>query len=615
MNCGDMVGIWTHRLAEKSGRDPEWIYDVLLRCLRDGFGRAISEETVAVGPAAPRPILFLELPEAIKRLGVEGTLQFLEQADLDLLIRKLVCTWQWSRPDPLLYTAPEIAVRAAMLHRVLALNEQHLLVTGYPAVVLASEELLTASPVWRYLMNLYPVQVPRERSITVDSLGATHYQYAWGAKAAAQGFGAAAVINRLLPEEAARLVKLRRKALLLKLGLAELVAGAVSLNQAALWEKCKSIARGENVAPEQRLLEDDFLFLFEIDHRFSAMTVEEVDEAPAIAPGGISETLTIVGLYDWARSNPLTQETREILEQAGLIAKDPEGVPRTSVQSYFSTVGTPAQEAIDRAVGRYLTGYDESLRFGTDLTARINEICLPRAPGAYGPFMLVPLERAPGTETAREPSASPDPGEIAGNVFNREPGGMWFLRFEQSETRLRDSKGLRFIQELLRHPGKDTPSIELESIFTTSSRSEAARVLDDLPAEQLVEEGLDQGGRGSIRDPLERDAVARLKRQIEEIAERIELARDANADDRVSELNEQKAAMAEELAHLVGFKRSGGTTSHRADKARKSVTDCIKRVINAIERAHSPLGRHLRQSIRTGLLCRYEPEKPTPWSF
>ena len=45
----------------------------------------------------------------------------------------------------------------------------------------------------------------------------------------------------------------------------------------------------------------------------------------------------------------------------------------------------------------------------------------------------------------------------------------------------------------------------------------------------------------------------------------------------------------------------------------EAATARIRDVIAKIERLHPSLGRHLRQSIRTGVFCSYRPDEPPAW--
>jgi hypothetical protein len=61
---------------------------------------------------------------------------------------------------------------------------------------------------------------------------------------------------------------------------------------------------------------------------------------------------------------------------------------------------------------------------------------------------------------------------------------------------------------------------------------------------------------------------------------------------------------------MSGRKR---TFSGDDEKARKAISARIRSSIQRIESLHSKLGEHLKQSICTGHLCRYDTKEPQRW--
>lgn len=56
-------------------------------------------------------------------------------------------------------------------------------------------------------------------------------------------------------------------------------------------------------------------------------------------------------------------------------------------------------------------------------------------------------------------------------------------------------------------------------------------------------------------------------------------------------------------------------TEEAAERARAAVTMRIRAALARIEKEHPALGRHLARSIRTGTVCRYDPEVLTRWEL
>ena len=49
------------------------------------------------------------------------------------------------------------------------------------------------------------------------------------------------------------------------------------------------------------------------------------------------------------------------------------------------------------------------------------------------------------------------------------------------------------------------------------------------------------------------------------------------------------------------------------ERARKSVRKRVQDALVRIEAENNPLGQHLRQTIRTGAFCVYDPPDPVTW--
>jgi hypothetical protein len=64
------------------------------------------------------------------------------------------------------------------------------------------------------------------------------------------------------------------------------------------------------------------------------------------------------------------------------------------------------------------------------------------------------------------------------NVFRRE-GEYWSIAYAGDLYRLRDSKGLRYIAHLLKHPGEGIAAVNLVAIAETQPRANLAEVADE----------------------------------------------------------------------------------------------------------------------------------------
>jgi tetratricopeptide (TPR) repeat protein len=195
-------------------------------------------------------------------------------------------------------------------------------------------------------------------------------------------------------------------------------------------------------------------------------------------------------------------------------------------------------------------------------------------------------ERAAGPVSAAHPC-----------VFRRE-GEYWSIAYQGRGIRLRDTKGLRYIHRLLAEPGRELHVAELTGANRGNDRSEG------LP--------LDASQAGPILDP---DAKAAYMRRIGELRDDLDEATDWGDPERAAHARTEIEAIAEQLAAAFGL---GGRSRRAADtveRIRKAVTNRIRDALARIEREHTPLARHLANSIVTGTFCTYRPDRDIRWKL
>lgn len=203
------------------------------------------------------------------------------------------------------------------------------------------------------------------------------------------------------------------------------------------------------------------------------------------------------------------------------------------------------------------------------------------------------------TPTAIPPTAIAE--SVGPSTFIKE-GEFWSLRYHGVVVRLKDSKGLRDLAQLLGMPGREVAAVELASRKLTGSPSRLATVGE-----------LGLGVEGDTGEALDREARAQYRARLADLEDEISEA-DANNDpERASRAREEREFLLTELGAAVGLGGRSRRTIDPAERARKAVTWRIRDAISHIEAAHADLGRHLRRSVRTGSFCVYDPPEPTGW--
>jgi non-specific serine/threonine protein kinase len=189
------------------------------------------------------------------------------------------------------------------------------------------------------------------------------------------------------------------------------------------------------------------------------------------------------------------------------------------------------------------------------------------------------------------------------NAFVRE-GEFWSLSYAGVVARLRDSKGLRDIAQLLAAPGREVAAVDLAS-------GELVEIVRRAPT--VGELGL--GVEGSVGEALDGEARAQYRARLSDLEEEISEAQANNDPERASRAREEREFLLAELGAAVGLGGRARRVLDPAERARKAVTGRIRDAISHIETAHPDLGRHLRRSVRTGSFCVYDPTERTPWQL
>lgn len=196
-------------------------------------------------------------------------------------------------------------------------------------------------------------------------------------------------------------------------------------------------------------------------------------------------------------------------------------------------------------------------------------------------------DEAPTVPPPRETVAE----HIAVAALHRE-GDYWTLVYGEATSRLKDTKGLRYLSALLRHPGKEFHALEL-------IRLEAPGSSWDAP----VDDGLE------VLDP---QAKAAYRRRLTELRGEIDDADACNDLGRAERARSELETLTQRLAEAVGLGGRDRRTSSATERARSTVTQRIRSAIQKIGEGHPTLADGLSRRVRTGTVCVYEPDLTHP---
>ncbi len=205
---------------------------------------------------------------------------------------------------------------------------------------------------------------------------------------------------------------------------------------------------------------------------------------------------------------------------------------------------------------------------------------------------------ASGRGTAAQPADRSVAERTAGRCSFRLAGDMRTIRFAGVEVHLRDLKGMRYIERLLREPGREFHALDLVAVERGA-----------LPGTHVSEDGatsIAPGQQGlEVFDATARDAY---RRQLAEVEADIAEAEANNDLGRAELARADRTFLVDELARGVGLGGRARRIGGGAERARTAVTRSIRYALDRIATHHPLLAGHLRHGIRTGTYCCYQPD-------
>jgi hypothetical protein len=227
---------------------------------------------------------------------------------------------------------------------------------------------------------------------------------------------------------------------------------------------------------------------------------------------------------------------------------------------------------------------DDVLTRALALLGRDEEAAVARAAAAAGyrrvgaAWWLAQLgERPPA---AREPQ-----------VLHLHPvaAGVWTV----GTATVPDGRGLRYLRLLLARPGVDVPAAELSAAVAGHPT-------------------VATGDLGPALDPQARSAY---RRRITELDEELDEARSWADPVRIDRLETERSALLAEIGRATGLGGRPRRVGDADERARVAVRKAIAAALDRIAEADPATARLLRDTVRTGGTCRYEPDpgRPVRW--
>lgn len=190
---------------------------------------------------------------------------------------------------------------------------------------------------------------------------------------------------------------------------------------------------------------------------------------------------------------------------------------------------------------------------------------------------------APGAPNAAQASSPPPPSPGAPLTMTAE-GDVWAITHAGRTFRVKDSRGVAILAELVREPGRAFHVLELVGSAAGADAGDAGPLLD------------------ARAKAAYRERVAALEEQLAE-------AEDFGDPGRSARAREELEALRAELARAFGLGGRERRAGAAAERARTNVKRRLQLAIRKIGEHDPELARHLGWAVRTGTFCTYEPDR------
>ena len=183
-----------------------------------------------------------------------------------------------------------------------------------------------------------------------------------------------------------------------------------------------------------------------------------------------------------------------------------------------------------------------------------------------------------------------------GHLTLRHEDDFWLVGFADTVTRVPDSLGLRYLDLLIRQPGRDLAALDLAQFAAATG-----------PAAAAAEDGLhDTSGTGAD-EVLDQQARTAYRQRLTALDEELTEAEQWNDTERASRLRAEKDFLVRELAAAIGLGGRARQLGAESERARLNVTRAIRSAIARIRDRAPAAAAYLDQAVRTGIRCSYSP--------
>jgi hypothetical protein len=193
-------------------------------------------------------------------------------------------------------------------------------------------------------------------------------------------------------------------------------------------------------------------------------------------------------------------------------------------------------------------------------------------------------------------------------------GDYWTVTFNGKTQAFKNTKGMRYIEYLVRKQGKEVLVSDLFYAINPPNHEAVNKDLSALSAQQLNEDGLSVSDLGDAGELITPEGQERIRAQLKNLQDRIEDAEELGDIEKQAKLEDERDRILSYMNAALGKGGCPRRASSAIEQIRKNVSRCIHRDIDRIESVLPELGQHLR-CIKIRKFLAYAPNPKLEWYF
>ena len=180
-------------------------------------------------------------------------------------------------------------------------------------------------------------------------------------------------------------------------------------------------------------------------------------------------------------------------------------------------------------------------------------------------------------------------------VLRPEPGGVWTIGRDGATQAVREMKGFEHLRQLIQRPGVEIAALDLADSAAGHAGS-----------------GVEQSTTGEL---IDRQALAAYRARLQAIDDELDELGQLGPDVAHERLERERDALLAEVRAATGLGGRARRTGSSSERARVAVRKAVAAAIDRIAEVDEGLARLLRDCVRTGARCVYEPDptRPVTW--